>query len=184
MINLTQIITSLAVMGLLILHGNRVSQNIGPTLLLSDVKFNKELTPLILRVKSDSIASGTFIPKGPPINPPIRVEAGNDCIVDLIQTYFVTGTLTGTFNIDYRILVYGHCGEPPGTFNEEWIAHGAFNGKINESPVSGKFSYIAKSKAGGEVDGHIVFNQGITGELEIKGNFNDRKLSYEGWLSK
>ena len=54
-------------------------------------------------------ASGLFKPKGPPNSPPIRIEAGESCIVDLTQAYIVSGTLSGSFEIDYRIVVHGPC---------------------------------------------------------------------------
>ncbi|MCP4975643.1 MAG: hypothetical protein GY931_05735 [Maribacter sp.] len=181
MFSLSWIIATLTLMGSFIFPGTQVYQNIDVAL-LADVNSAEELTFVILKAETDSIASGTLVPKGKPVNPPIRVGAGKNCIVDLVQTYSVTGTLSGTFEIDYRILVYGPCGVPPGTYKEEWIAYGTFEGKINETPASGKFSYVAHSKVSGEVEGHMVFDQGINGELEIKGNFKDRKLSYKGWV--
>ena len=36
------------------------------------------------------------------------------------------------------------------------------------------------STSGGEVEGHMVFGQGLRGELRIQGNFGDGYLSYEG----
>ena len=144
----------------------------------------EEFTSILIKAESDSVVSGKIIPDGKPIDPPIRVKAGDVCIVDLVQNYFVTGSLSGTFSIDYRILVYGPCGEPPGTYSEEWIAYGVFKGKLKETPAFGKFNYIAESKPGGEIVGKMVFNQGMKGNLLIKGNFNDRKLTYNGWLNE
>jgi hypothetical protein len=48
--------------------------------------------------------------------------------------------------------------------------------------VSERFTYVAQVKAGGDVDGQILFSQGIEGDLHIHGNFNEGKLSYEGWI--
>lgn len=127
--------------------------------------------------------AGTFAPQGPPPEEPKRMAAGENCIVDLKQNYNVTGGLSGSFEIDYRILVKGPCGSPIGTFDEEWIAHGDFNGEFNGKPVAGKLSYVASVKAGGDVDGRITFGQGLEGELCVSGNFSDGKLFYEGSVS-
>jgi len=129
-------------------------------------------------------ASGIFIPAGPPSEPPMRIEAGQSCIVDLKQSYTISGTLTGNMEIDYRILVEGPCGSPPGTFDEEWIAYGEFSGSVNKSAVNGNLSYTAKVKASGDVEGQMVFGHGLQGKLLISGNFGDGKLFYRGQLKK
>ena len=171
---------------------------IGPLIFVSDhnnpiLKDNKHLSnpksPEILnfaasRAMFSRSVSGTFAPNGPPIKSPFKVAAGKACIVDLVQAYQVMGTLSGTFEIDYRILVFGECGVPPGTYNEEWIAHGTFNGSIDKIPISGSLSYTAEVKAGGELVGRIIFGQGIVGELIVKGNFKNGKLSYSGWIDE
>jgi uncharacterized protein (TIGR02246 family) len=127
---------------------------------------------------------GTFEPDGPPLKTPIRNEIGEGCIVEIKQPYNITGTLNGKLEIDSRILVYGPCGEPPGTYNEEWIAFGSFTGTIDGALRTGKFTYTANVKVGGDVEGKIIFGQGLEGELLVKGNFKDGKLSYYGELNK
>ncbi len=77
-------------------------------------------------------ASGTFSPAGPPVEQPVRVDAGKSCIVDIKQSYTISGTLSGALEIDYRILINGPRGSPPGTTAEEWIAHGTIPSKIDE----------------------------------------------------
>jgi hypothetical protein len=125
-------------------------------------------------------ASGTFMPSGPPSGKPERIAAGKSCIVNLVQSYNISGTLTGTIELNYRILVKGPCGSPPGTFDEEWIAYGTFKGKFIDVDVSGNMSYTATVKAGGNVDGQIVLGQELEGNLQVYGNFKDEKLSYNG----
>ena len=126
-------------------------------------------------------ASGSFTPTGAPPQPPVKIEVGKSCLVDLKQSYSISGTLSGIMMIDYRILVYGPCGVPPGTFDEDWIAHGTFTGTANGSAVSGKLSYVAKVQAGGNVEGRISLGQGLRGELQVRGNFSDGSLAYTGW---
>ncbi len=92
-------------------------------------------------------AAGEFSPSGPPQKKPERIEAGKSCIVDLVQSYTISGTLSGKIVFNYRILVKGPCGSPPGTFDEEWIAYGKFTGKINDAVASGNMCYTAKVKA-------------------------------------
>ncbi len=126
--------------------------------------------------------SGILTPIGKPINVPERIDAGESCIVDLKQAYTITGSLSGTAEIDYRIIIAGKCGLPPGTFEEEWIAYGKFTGSVNGKPASANLSYTAQIKSGGDVDGIIVIGQGIKAKLIISGNFSDKKLSYKGQL--
>lgn len=102
-------------------------------------------------------------------------------MVELEQDYTISGTLDGSLRLDYRILVHGPIGSPPGTFDEEWIAHGFFEGTFEGSPARAGLTYVAKVQAGGEVDGRILLGQGIQGELRVLGNFGDGKLEYDGW---
>ena len=131
---------------------------------------------------SEIEASGTYMPSGPPSGKPERIAAGKSCIVNLVQSYNISGTLTGTMEFNYRILVKGSCGSPAGTFDEEWIAYGTFKGKCNGVDASGNISYTANVKAGGNVDGQIDFGQGLEGSLLVYGSFKDGKLSYKGKL--
>lgn len=131
-------------------------------------------------VMSDDEASGTLQPSDSPLEQPVRIDAGESCIVDLTQSYTLSGSLSGTVVFNYRILVKGPCGSPLGTYDEEWIAFGEFDGKVNDTTVLGNMSYVATVKAGGAVDGQIVMGQGIEGELHVSGNFKDGKLSYKG----
>ena len=127
-------------------------------------------------------AFGTFAPAGPPSRQPIREDAGGSCIVDLNQAYVISGTLTGSLQVDYRIISYGPCEVPPvlGRYDEEWIAHGVFTGSVDGAPGSGSFTYTARVAVGGDVVGRIVLGDGLDGELAVSGNFSDGKLSYRG----
>jgi hypothetical protein len=127
----------------------------------------------------ESHISGFFSPAGPPSAPPKRIDAGPYCIVDLNQAYRVTGTLSGTFNVNYRIKVDGPCGSPSGTYDEDWIAHGTFSGKWSGEDTAAKFTYVAHVSAGGMVEGKMTFRQGVQGELMVRGDFADGKLSYQ-----
>jgi len=127
-------------------------------------------------------ASGIFAPAGPPLGEPARVDAGGNCVVDLREAYDISGALSGSLEIDYRILVYGPCEVPPvpGKYNEEWIAYGTFKGTIDGSAASGSFTYTARVRAGGDVEGRMLFGGGLDGELGVSGNFAHGKLSYKG----
>ena len=127
-------------------------------------------------------AEGTLRPLGSPREAPSRTDAGGSCIVDLVQEYELSGTLSGSATIDYRILVRGPCGSPPGTFPEEWIAHGKLTGMLNENEATATFTYIAQVALGGQVDGKIVLGDGLDGQLEVAGRFADRRLRYAGWV--
>lgn len=127
-------------------------------------------------------AAGTLTPVGTPLEPPKRVDVGQSCLVEMRQAYTISGTLSGSAEIDYRILVAGSCGSPAGTFDEQWIAHGTFTGQVDKADASASFTYTARVNAGGQVDGRIVFGQGLEGELDVHGNFGDGKLTYTGWL--
>ncbi|MEJ2215921.1 MAG: hypothetical protein P8099_04835 [Gemmatimonadota bacterium] len=129
-------------------------------------------------------ASGTFVPVGPPAAPPVRVDAGGACVVDLIQRYEVSGTLTGRLEANYRILVAGPCGSPPGTFDERWIAHGTFDGAVNGRAAAATFWYTAQVGEGGAVRGKLALRGGINGDLVVSGRFSEGKLSYAGSLKE
>lgn len=136
-------------------------------------------------VMSDHLVTGTkaygsLVPDGSPIEKPERINTGKNCIVNLVQPYKITGTLNGTITFNYRILIKGPCGSPPGTYSEEWIAYGSFKGEINKNVVSAEMSYTAKVKAGGEIEGKILSGNGLEGELRIYGNFSNGKLLYTG----
>lgn len=145
-------------------------------LVLSEFVFAAETT-------ARTLAEGTLQPEGPPDQRPVRVDAGKSCVVDVKQTYVVNGTLAGSFDIDYRILVAGPCGSPVGTFDERWIARGNFTGTVNGAAASASFTYTATVKAGGEVSGQIVLGQGLNGDLRVQGNFAEGMLSYRGQLT-
>ena len=138
---------------------------------------------MVVGQEGDDLA-GTLSPLGPPVDPPVRVDAGPTCVVDLTQRYEVRGDLTGRMEIDFRILVQGPCGSPAGTDDEEWIAHGDFEGNLDGEPVSGSFAYTAQVRSGGEVDGRMVFGDGLDGELTIGGKFSDGELRYSGVLER
>ena len=129
---------------------------------------------------SKKAVSGFFKPNGKPIKAPVKIDAGESCIIDLIQGYSISGDISGSIEMNYRIIVYGKCGSPPGTYNEEWIAHGIFKGTIIGEKTNAKLSYTAKVKAGGDVNGLIIFGQGTKAKLLITGNFSDGKLLYKG----
>lgn len=135
--------------------------------------------PAPAREAAPGPASGELAPTGPPADR-ATVDTGAGCVIDLRQSYAVHGTLSGSAEMDYRILVDGPCGSPPGTFDEEWIAWGSFDGTLDGAPASGGLVYTARVKAGGDVDGRIVLGRGLTGELRVTGNFADGHLAYEG----
>jgi len=128
-------------------------------------------------------ATGTFTPVGPPLGTPRRVDAGGNCVIDLRQRYAVSGTLEGSFLIDYRILTYGACPEGPprpGTYEETWIAHGTFTGTFEEGNTSADFTYTADVHRGGDVDGAMELGGDLRGKLTVTGRMSERRLSYDG----
>ena len=125
-------------------------------------------------------ASGTLTPAGPPLAPPTRTDAGGACIVELRQASEVAGTLDGRLVADYRILIRGPCGQPAGTYAEEWIAHGTFDGTVDGEPATGTFVYTAAVEPGGSVRGRITLGDGVVGALEVTGEMSEGRLSYAG----
>jgi hypothetical protein len=133
-------------------------------------------------VAGQTPASGILAPDGPPERPPVRVDAGGACVVDLVQDYTIEGTLTGELTFDYRILVEGPCGSPAGTFDEEWIAHWKFSGTALGQKVTASVLYTAEVRAGGSVRGKVILRGVVEADLEITGDFADQRLSYNGTL--
>ena len=126
-----------------------------------------------------SLETGTLIPAGPPPSPPVRVDAGDSCIVDIALPYLIAGSLEGMAEIDYRIDIKGPCAEAmPGKFDETWIAHGSFIG----APRDASFVDTAEVKAGGKLKGEIVLGQGLSGWLKVSGSLANYHLEYRGFL--
>ena len=126
-----------------------------------------------------SLETGIIIPAGPPVAAPVRVDAGDSCIVDVVLPYVVAGSLEGTAEINYRIDVKGPCAEAvPGRFDETWIARGIFRGL----PGDASFVYVADVKAGGKLKGELVLGQGLSGWLRVSGSLADDHLDYRGFL--
>ena len=127
--------------------------------------------------QAGSIVSGTFRPSGPPENP-VRTKVGSGCVVDLKQRYQLEGSLAGEMEIDYRIFVSGDCTKPPGTFDEHWISHGTYAVRVGETDYTGALIYLATVKAGGQVEGKLTLDGGVSAELHVSGNFQDGYMSY------
>lgn len=127
-------------------------------------------------------ASGAFAPEGPPVQGPVRVDAGGACIVDLVQGYRITGALEGELELDYRIFVDGPCGSPVGTYDEEWIAHGTFQGTAWGDAATATLWYRAHVAAGGVVEGRMNLAGTVAGEVAVSGRFSEGRLSYQGDL--
>lgn len=128
--------------------------------------------------------AGTLSPAGPPASAPVRAAAGPSCIVDLTQRYEMAGDLAGQMEIAYRILVHGPCGAPAGTYDEEWIARGTFEGKLGDAATSATFVYTAEVRDEGAVRGTMTFGGELQGELTMRGRFSDRELRYSGDLAR
>jgi hypothetical protein len=133
-------------------------------------------------VDSVSVA-GLIIPQGSPSGTPVRVDAGNSCVVDVTQKYALEGELEGSLVIDFRILVHGPCGSPPGTFDEEWIARGESSGTLRGEPYSTRLTYTARVEDG-DIQGLVVFGPGLTGRVDVTGRFEERRLRYSGWVAR
>ncbi len=112
-----------------------------------------------------------------------RSQIGDHCIVDLEQGYRLDGSLAGGMTLDFRIYVDGPCGEPPGTFDEHWIARGEYVVKLAESELEGALIYLADVEAGGRVEGTLILAEGLEGALEVEGRFAEGFMRYEGRLS-
>jgi len=121
--------------------------------------------------------SGHFAPSAPP-QAPDRKAFGEHCIVELKQKYALSGDLTGTMEIDFRIYVAGPCGSPPGTFEEHWIAYGMYS----VSERAGSLVYLADVEAGGAVSGRLILAGELKGTLRVHGSFEDGRMSYSGNL--
>jgi hypothetical protein len=127
------------------------------------------------------LVSGMIVPSGPPQGAPVRMDAGGSCIVDVTQRYDVAGSIRGSLEVDFRILVHGPCGSPPGTFDEEWIALGELRGRWEGGSISTRLAYKAEVR-GGAVEGNIVLGPGASGQLKIRGTFAEGRLAYTGWV--
>lgn len=112
-----------------------------------------------------------------------RSQIGDHCIIDLEQEYRLEGSLVGGMTLDFRIYVDGPCGEPPGTFDEHWIARGEYAVRLEESDLEGALIYLADVEAGGRVEGTLILAEDVEGALQVEGRFADGFMRYEGRLS-
>ncbi len=133
-------------------------------------------------IREHILASGSFQPGGTPISRQLK-ELGDLCVVDIEQRYVIDGTIIGTLLIDYRILIQGPCGTPPGTYEEQWIAYGSYEGEIAGDKVTGSLLYLAQVEAGGEIAGVVTLTGLVAGDLNVSGSFDEGKLSYVGKLA-
>ena len=85
---------------------------VGVSLIMMNIGPVKDSTAA-MDMKNGIEAEGEFFPSGPPQKKPERIEAGKNCIVDLTQSYTISGTLSGIIEFNYRILVKGPCGSTP-----------------------------------------------------------------------
>ena len=122
--------------------------------------------------------SGTMDREGYPKTPLDKENAGGGCIVDVTQEHSVSGSMSGTLEIDYRLLIAGSCESQAEMDDQEWIAHGVFEGMVDDSSRAASFSYVGEVKDGGNLEGTIVFSGGLVVELRIMGSFCDAPLCY------
>lgn len=120
--------------------------------------------------------SGSFLPNSPPVEP-IRTAFLDNCIIELDQSYDISGSM----KVNFRIAVRGPCGSPPGTFDESWIATGEYTARLEGIEVEGDLMYVAEVQAGGDVSGEIILTGEVSGTLAVKGNF-EAGMNYEGQL--
>lgn len=132
---------------------------------------------------SEVAASGTLRPAGPPEGL-ARARIGETCVVDLTQEYVLDGTLAGGMEIDYRIFVAGPCGSPPGTYDEQWIAHGRYRLAVEGAEFEGPLVYLGQVEAGGSVEGTIRVADALEATLAVSGKFEDGTLVYRGIMTR
>lgn len=154
-------------------HGVQAAAQSGSTPISAPAEETREVVDTV----------GTFRPTGQP-EQPRRVPIGDKCVIDLKQEYALDGALTGLMQVDFRIIVDGPCGVPPGTHDEHWIAHGQYSVEVDDEGLAGSLTYLATVEAGGRVDGTIELVGGLNGLLEVRGSFTDGFMRYRGNLRR
>lgn len=97
---------------------------------------------------------------------------GSNCLLEVEGALVFTGTIQGTATGQTSALVFAPCEQagtnPPGTFPDVFKSELEFEGTVDGVPASAKLLYMGRVQEGGQIDGRLIFSNGVEGRLEAR----------------
>jgi hypothetical protein len=96
---------------------------------------------------------------------------GRNCLLQVDGRLVFSGTIEGTASGTTRALVFAPCSEvatnPPGTFRDVFKSELRFEGTVDGEPAEANLLYMGRVQPGGQIEGRLVFSNGVAGRLEV-----------------
>jgi len=96
---------------------------------------------------------------------------GANCLLTVDGQLVFTGTIEGTGTGTTSALVFAPCSEvattPPGTFPDVFKSELVFEGTVDGEEAQANLLYMGRVQPGGQIEGRLVFSNGIAGRLEV-----------------
>ncbi len=96
---------------------------------------------------------------------------GRNCLLEVNGRLVFTGTIQGTATGRTSALVFAPCAEvattPPGTFPDVFKSELTFKGTVDGKRARANVLYMGRVQPGGEIEGRLVFSNGVAGRLEV-----------------
>ena len=97
---------------------------------------------------------------------------GQNCLLQVKGQLVFTGTIEGAATGQTTALVFAPCSQvattPPGTFRDVFKSELVFEGTVNGEPARANVLYMGSVQPGGQIDGRLVFSNGVAGRLEAQ----------------
>ena len=94
---------------------------------------------------------------------------GRNCLLQVNGELVFSGTIEGSAVGQTRALVFAPCAEvavtPPGTYGDVFRSRLMFEGTVNGEPARANVLYQGRVQPGGEIDGRLIFSNGVQGRL-------------------
>jgi hypothetical protein len=94
---------------------------------------------------------------------------GNNCRLEVRGQLVFSGAIQGVATGQTSALVFAPCElvatTPPGTFRDVFKSELVFEGTVNGEPAHANLLYMGQVEPGGQIDGRLIFSNGISGEL-------------------
>ena len=95
---------------------------------------------------------------------------GSNCLLQVDGQLVFTGTIEGTASGRTSALVFASCADvatsPPGTYRDIFKSELVFEGTVDGEPAQANLLYMGGVQPGGQIDGRLVFSNGVDGVLE------------------
>jgi hypothetical protein len=97
---------------------------------------------------------------------------GSNCLLEVEGELVFTGTIQGSAAGRTSALVFAPCEEagtnPPGTFADVFKSELEFEGTVDGLPASATLLYMGRVQPGGQIDGRLIFSNGVAGRLDAQ----------------